>query len=142
MPARSTDACPHMFPPGTSPRAVPATGVPFAVRTAHLGTTALVHFDGELDMDAEPAARAALARATRRPYDMLGLMLDDVTFFACCGLALLLHARQETARHHAALALIAPSPPMLCLLDVSDLTGAFTLHATVADALAARSRRP
>ncbi|RAJ32812.1 stage II sporulation protein AA (anti-sigma F factor antagonist) [Kitasatospora sp. SolWspMP-SS2h] len=142
MPAQPIAACPHTFPTDITPRPASAGAAPFTVHAARLGTTALLHLAGEVDMDTEPAARAALARAARHPYDRLALMLADVTFFACCGLNLLTRAQEEAQHHHAALALIAPSAPVLRLLDLTGRTGAFTVHATIADALASATAGP
>ncbi|MFF3006772.1 STAS domain-containing protein [Kitasatospora sp. NPDC057940] len=94
-------------------------------RAALIGTTAVCHLSGEIDLDTQDIAAAALRRACAYPCDLLCVDMREVTFFCCAGLNQLLSARSEAVGVGRAIALIAPSPQVRRLMQLTETADLF-----------------
>jgi anti-sigma B factor antagonist len=98
---------------------------------------------GELDLlDAAAAASALAAAAAGQPAIIIDL--EFLTFIDCSGLNALLYVLKRVRQAGADLLLAAPRQQALRVLTLTRLVGVFSVHTTVAAAVAAaeRARRP
>jgi anti-sigma B factor antagonist len=99
------------------------------------GDAVVVRLQGELDLYNAPALRSALLDATSDGPERLVVDLDAVRFIDSTALGVLVEARAR--RGAAGFALAAPPLETRRALEISGLDRHFTVHGTVAEALAA-----
>jgi anti-anti-sigma factor len=108
---------------------------PASAAVDRLGPVSVVHISGEVDM----ISRAAVERVVNRTVDghpeTVVIDLSGVTFFGSSGLQMLAQARAHAAASHVALRLVASSRKVLRPLEITGMTVAFAVYATVADAV-------
>jgi anti-anti-sigma factor len=78
---------------------------------------------GELDVGTTPALRDWLAKASEGGRRPLAVDLSSVDFMAVSSLYVLCDEQARMARHRAQLTLVCPSPRLLELIEVCQLTG-------------------
>lgn len=101
------------------------------------GTGAVVcSLTGDLDLDGLEGVRSSLDSALRSGAEVLVLDLERLGFCDSSGLNLLLSLRLEAQEVGAALRLGAPTRQLRRLLELTGTNEIFSVHPTVADALA------
>ena len=97
----------------------------------------VLHVGGEIDMLTSATLETAVERSsTRLPGDLM-LDLDEVTFLASSGLAVLIRAAGEAAERDIRLTLIAQHRAVLRPLEVTRTTDRFRIQPTLDAALSA-----
>ncbi len=100
---------------------------------ARRGDTLVVTLAGDLDLASAPEAVSALRDATHRlggEVQRLGIDIRDVGFIDSTGLRVLLRASTGLERP---IVLIAPPPPVVRILDLTQLRGRFDEVADLAE---------
>ena len=100
------------------------------------GGTVVVRLAGELDLYNAEAVRQALGEAAAEDPERLVVDLGAVEFLDSTALGVLVEARAKLSNRRAFL-LAAPGLEPRRALEVAGLDRHFSVHATVADALAA-----
>ena len=97
---------------------------------------------GVLDLASVPALRQRVidAVAAGRPHIVLNL--SSVDFCDSTGLGALISARKRTLSHGASMAVVCPAGPVRDVVELCGLHLLFTLHDSVAAALADRPAQP
>ncbi len=103
-------------------------------RVREQGGLQIVAFEGEVDLENSPAARAVLLEAVERGSGVL-VDLSGVGYMDSSGVASLVEAYQESKKRGARFALVAVNPPALRVLELARLDRVFTIHATLEEAL-------
>ncbi len=98
------------------------------------GGLQIVAFEGDVDLEHSPAARAVLLEAVERGSGVL-VDLSAVGYMDSSGVASLVEAYQESKKRGARFALVAVNPPALRVLELARLDRVFTIHASLAEAL-------
>ncbi len=98
------------------------------------GGLQIVAFEGDVDLEHSPAARAVLLEAVERGSGVL-VDLSGVGYMDSSGVASLVEAYQESKKRGARFALIAVNPPALRVLELARLDRVFTIHASLEEAL-------
>ncbi len=98
------------------------------------GGLQIVAFEGDVDLEHSPAARAVLLAAVERGSGVL-VDLSGVGYMDSSGVASLVEAYQESKKRGARFALIAVNPPALRVLELARLDRVFTIHASLEEAL-------
>ncbi len=98
------------------------------------GGLQIVAFEGDVDLENSPAARAVLLEAVERGSGVL-VDLSGVGYMDSSGVASLVEAYQESKKRGARFGLVAVNPPALRVLELARLDRVFTIHATLAEAL-------
>ncbi|MFI9383417.1 STAS domain-containing protein [Kutzneria sp. NPDC052558] len=116
----------------------PADATPPATAAVDtLGPVSVVHVSGEVDMTSRDAVERVLTRTVDGRPEAVVIDLSEVTFFGSSGLQMLAEARVHAAAVHVPLFLVATTRRVLRPLEITGLTMAFTVYATVADAVSA-----
>jgi anti-anti-sigma factor len=97
----------------------------------------LVIATGELDVAATPQLTTVLAMTSTAPGRRVVLDLAGVEFIDSSALGTLLKAGSELEQADKVLEVVAPQGAVRRLLELTNLTGRFSLHETRDDALAA-----
>ncbi|MFD9631785.1 STAS domain-containing protein [Streptomyces violascens] len=105
------------------------------IRIHHAGRCAVVAFHGEIDIAAVVDVSCGLDAVTAIPRRPVVLDLTGVEFIDACGLGLLCRARRRVAARGGRLVLVCDRPRIWRLLRITGLDGAFTVTATLAEAL-------
>jgi anti-anti-sigma factor len=92
------------------------------------GEVATLYVHGDVDLDERSRFHDAVHDALRKPRVTLGIALNDVTFMDSSGVHELLEARHAAASRNVALVLVAPSVPVLRVLEVCGLTDLFDVR--------------
>jgi len=92
------------------------------------GETATVYVHGEVDLAEGPRFAEAVRRTLDRPRTEVGVDLADVTFMDSSGLQQLLNARRTVTGRNTDFVLVAPSIPVLRILDLCCLTDLFDIR--------------
>ncbi|MFJ6617761.1 STAS domain-containing protein [Kitasatospora sp. NPDC091335] len=125
--------------PGARPRR--ATALPCLVaETVRVGDALVCSFTGDMILDSEPAAARALGAALDRRPALLAVDLAGVELFTSTGLNLLLTVRRRALDAGVPLVLVAPSTRTMRVLELTETTALFPVHATAEEAL--RHRPP
>ena len=98
------------------------------------GGLQIVAFEGDVDLENSPAARAVLLEAVERGSGVL-VDLSGVGYMDSSGVASLVEAYQESKKRGARFALVAVNPPALRVLELARLDRVFTVHASLEEAL-------
>ncbi len=98
------------------------------------GGLQIVAFEGDVDLENSPAARAVLLEAVERGSGVL-VDLSGVGYMDSSGVASLVEAYQESKKRGARFALVAVNPPALRVLELARLDRVFTIHASLEEAL-------
>ncbi len=98
------------------------------------GGLQIVAFEGDVDLEHSPAARAVLLEAVERGSGVL-VDLSGVGYMDSSGVASLVEAYQESKKRGARFALVAVNPPALRVLELARLDRVFTIHASLEEAL-------
>lgn len=107
------------------------------LETAHGEHCVVAAVTGALDMRSVTAVRDRLHGHVYAGVQHLVLDLSRVTFIDSAGLSMLIGLRRIVAARGGELYLAACATPVLELLEITALTVAFTIHGTVAEAVAA-----
>jgi anti-anti-sigma factor len=109
------------------------------VRDIERDGVVVVSLVGELDMATAGAAAIALRAATT---DATAVVLDmtELLFFASAGLNILLQLRQELQDNGVDVRLATDQQAVLRPMELMGVAEQFTVHSSVADALAAARR--
>ena len=97
---------------------------------------ALVVLSGELDCSNEDAAREVLDGALRKGATCLIIDLGGLSFMDSGGVGLMIRAYHALRQGNGRLALVAPQPPILRLLQVACLQELLSVYPSVPQALA------
>ncbi|MBD0694624.1 hypothetical protein BG452_02940 [Streptomyces sp. CBMA123] len=103
--------------------------------TLRVGGALVCSFTGDMTLDSGPVADQTLNAALDQRPVLLAVDLAGVEFLTSTGLNVLLTARRRALAEGIPLVLIAPPPQTLRVLDLTDTTALFTIHATTEDAL-------
>jgi len=101
------------------------TPVPFEAHIAHLDGNALVVVRGEIDMETFLAFRTVLEQA-RAETPHLMIDMSEVTFCSSSGLGALLFAVNRVGET-GSVTIRRPHPAVLRLLEITGVTGQFTI---------------
>ncbi|ONI81419.1 hypothetical protein ALI144C_18950 [Actinosynnema sp. ALI-1.44] len=107
-----------------------------SVSTSHTEDITVVHVAGELDMSSIEALDAAVgAELAARPR---GVVIDmrEVRFCGSSGLRVLLQTREQANSRQMGLRVVATSPAVLHVLEISGLAALFELRDSVPTAVA------
>jgi anti-sigma B factor antagonist len=111
------------------------------LRASGGGDQGVVTFRGELDAANAAAAAAAVLAASAGGGCMI-VDLSAVGFIDCCALGALARVRQLARRAGGDVLLAGPREPVRRLLDLTGLSGVFSVHASAAAAAAFRGAAP
>lgn len=115
---------------------MPADAAPPALAAVDtLGPVSVVHVSGEIDMTSRDAVERVLTRAVDSRPETVVVDLSDVTFFGSSGLQMLAEARAHAAANQVTLRLVASSRRVLRPLEITGMTMAFRVYASVAEAV-------
>ncbi|MEV6607179.1 anti-sigma factor antagonist [Kutzneria sp. NPDC051319] len=119
--------------------AMPVT-TPISVSTERIGTIAVVHLFGELDLATVEQVEQAVTAAAE---DVSALILDleGLSFLASTGLSLLARWSQRAEEESFGLRIVAARRQALRPLQITGLDSVLTIDATVDEALVALPRR-
>jgi anti-sigma B factor antagonist len=99
------------------------------------GTTAVVAFAGEVDLEHSPAARRVLLECVEAGRDVV-VDMSEVAYIDSSGIASLVEALQTARRKRTRFSLAAVSPAAMRVFQLARLDRVFTIHPTVADGTA------
>jgi anti-sigma B factor antagonist len=99
------------------------------------GDTTIVALLGDVDLENSPQVRSVLLDSVR---DKRGILVDmsGVSYIDSSGIASLVEAYQSARRARTLFALVAVSDAAMRVLELARLDQVFSIHASVADALA------
>ena len=99
------------------------------------GDTTIVALSGDVDLENSPQVRSVLLDSVR---DKRGILVDmsGVSYIDSSGIASLVEAYQSARRARTMFALVAVSDAAMRVLELARLDQVFSIHASVADALA------
>lgn len=97
----------------------------------------VVAVHGEVDVYSAPALKGSLTELLSSGAKTVVVDLSGVGFLDSTGLGALVEARAATSEAGGALPLVCSQERILKLFTITGLDGAFTIHPTVDDALAA-----
>jgi len=96
----------------------------------------VVTLRGQLDIDTAPDLSAGLDQLLRQPVPRIVVHLGELTFCDSIGLSALAMASNQCARAGGFLRLSAPSPFLMRVLSMVELTPTLPVYASVAGACA------
>jgi anti-sigma B factor antagonist len=96
------------------------------------GGTAVVAFDGDVDLDQSPAARKVLLECVGQGRNVV-VDMSRVAYIDSSGIASLVEALQSARRKGTTFALAAVSESARRVLELARLDKVFVIHRTVAD---------
>ena len=99
------------------------------------GSTAVVAFEGEVDLEHSPTARRVLLDCVEEGSDII-VDMSAVAYIDSSGIASLVEALQTARRNHTRFSLAAVSPAAMRVFQLARLDKVFTIHPTVADGTA------
>jgi anti-sigma B factor antagonist len=94
----------------------------------------VVAFQGEVDLEHSPKARAVLLECVAKKQDVF-VDLSGVSYIDSSGVASLVEAFQTSRQQGSKFALVSVSPAALRVLELARLDKVFTIHATLEDGL-------
>ncbi|WP_455355729.1 STAS domain-containing protein [Streptomyces sp. SYSU K217416] len=100
--------------------------------------TAVLTVGGELDLDTATLLHTHLANQIHHGRHHLVLDLSALDFMDSSGLNVVIKAARETRQNDGNLHIAAPTPAVHRLLEITGMSAATPIHASVEDALAAR----
>ncbi|MFC0429780.1 STAS domain-containing protein [Kutzneria buriramensis] len=106
------------------------------VAVEHIGSVALLHVTGEVDMETEPMLRESLAMALAPAPAALVLDLTGVTFFASAGLHVLVDFQHDMTARGLDMLVVADTRIVLRPLEITGVDQLVTLVSSVDQALA------
>jgi anti-sigma B factor antagonist len=107
-----------------------------SISLEHIGSVAVVHVTGEVDMATEATLRATVADAVSAGPAALVLDLTGVTFFASAGLHVLVDVQHEATARDLDLLVAAAARAVLRPLQITGVDQLVTVVASVDQALA------
>jgi anti-sigma B factor antagonist len=113
---------------------------PISVSTERIGSIAVLHLFGELDLATVDEVDRAISAATT-DASALVIDLDGLTFLASTGLSLLARLSQRAAEDGFGLRIVATRRQALRPLQITALDSLLTIDSTVDEALVALPRR-
>ena len=99
------------------------------------GTTAVIAFEGEVDLEHSPTAPKVLLDCVEQGHDVV-VDMAEVAYIDSSGIASLVEALQTARRKHTRFSLAAVSPAAMRVFQLARLDRVFTIHPTVADGTA------
>lgn len=99
------------------------------------GGATVVALSGDVDLDSSPRVRSALLESVRAKRPVL-VDMSDVSYIDSSGIASLVEAYQSARRARVGFGLVAVSEPAMRVLQLARLDRVFTIHPSVADAIA------
>lgn len=112
----------------------PATALSIVTTTQDLYS--VVDIGGDIDLGSVPTLRSQLHQLLVDGRVHLVLDLHDVTFLDSTGLGVLVGIQKQVRIFRGSLVIVAPSQPVLRILELTALDKVFRIHATHEDALA------
>lgn len=95
----------------------------------------VVSFDGEIDLEHSPKARATLLESIDRATAVVLVDLAAVTYIDSSGIASLVEALQKARQKGRRFGLAVVRPSVMRVLELSRLDKVFPIHATVEEGL-------
>lgn len=95
----------------------------------------VVALSGDVDLDSSPRVRATLLDCVAEKRGVL-VDLSEVSYIDSSGIASLVEAYQTARRASVQFALVAVSDAAMRVLELARLDRVFSIHASIADALA------
>jgi anti-anti-sigma factor len=106
-----------------------------AVAVEHIGSVAVLHVTGEVDMEAEPMLRESLAAALAPAPAALVVDLTGVTFFASAGLHVLVDLQHDMTARSLEMRVVADSRIVLRPMAITGVDQLVTVVSSVDQAL-------
>ena len=100
------------------------------------GDAAVVHLEGEVDLNVSPRLRAALKELTGRRQPTIVIDMAGVPYIDSSGVATLVECLQSVSRYKGKLRLAALTQRASGVFEISRLDTVFSIHKTVEEALA------
>jgi anti-anti-sigma factor len=107
-----------------------------SISLEHIGSVAVVHVTGEVDMATETHLRATITTALETTPAALVLDLTGVTFFASAGLHVLVDVQHDATAQNLDLLVAADNRSVLRPLQITGVDQLVTVVASVDQALA------
>jgi len=108
------------------------------IEVAQHGPTTVVKLIGSANMVTSSDLKDQLLKLVKNEPNRLLLDLSGLEFISSVGLGAIIAAHIRCRHHNSSIELIAPQPDIHDLLTVTNLTSLFTVHKSLADALANR----
>ena len=96
----------------------------------------VISLEGDVDLSSSPEARAVLLKGVEQGHSVL-VDMSEVSYIDSSGVASLVEAFQNARRKGTGFALVAVSESAMRVLNLARLDKVFTIHASLADGLAA-----
>jgi anti-anti-sigma factor len=106
-----------------------------AVAVEHIGSVAVLHVTGEVDMETEPMLRESLAMALAPAPAALVVDLTGVTFFASSGLHVLVDLQHDMTARGLEMRVVADSRIVLRPMAITGVDQLVTVVSSVDQAL-------
>ena len=106
------------------------------VATEHVGARTVLHVEGEIDVASGARLRERLVALLGEGRTDLVVDLTAVTFMDSTGLGVLVGALKRVRLAGGRLVLVVDSERLLKVFRITGLTQVFTIHGSLADALA------
>lgn len=88
----------------------------------------LIRVEGEVDLYSSPELRKAVTRALTRASAAVGVDLSAVAYMDSSGVATLIEGLREAGKGAVEFLLVAPSPPVMKVLQLSRLDTVFAIR--------------
>lgn len=108
----------------------------------HHGDRATIHIGGEVDLATCPHLQAIVVDLVDRGYHQLIIDLEQVSFFDCAGIRVLVDARRRVQEHGGSLKLVRPRPLAWRVLALTGMTTVFPIDTPVGEPLATKRVGP
>lgn len=106
-----------------------------SVEVREEGAATVVALSGDVDLESSPRVRSVLLESVRGKRTVL-VDMCDVSYIDSSGVASLVEAYQSARRARVTFGLVAVSEPAMRVLQLARLDRVFTIHPSVADAIA------
>ena len=90
--------------------------------------TNVVSVEGDVDLYTSPELRTALFNAVAKAREGVGVNLSGVGYMDSSGVATLIEGLRAASKRNAGFALVAPSPPVLKVLQLARLETVFEIQ--------------
>jgi anti-sigma B factor antagonist len=104
---------------------------------SHRADSIVIKLQGEVDLYAAPELKDHVNRAIESGKNKLILDLSEATFIDSTTLGILVSGMKRLRPKGGMLAVLCPDPTMARIFDITGLNRMFSVHETLADALAA-----
>ncbi len=111
-------------------------GKPLEMDVREVGSAAVVHVSGSVDMSDAEKMRVTLEDLAAKPTALIVLDLSDMDFICSVGLGAIISAHLKCRHHQGRICLVNPKPAVRELLETTRLTKLFDIYQTVEEATA------